>query len=177
MKIAVVGLWHLGMVTAACLAHKKIHVIGYDDNSDVINALQKNQLPIFEPGLEDLTHEGLNNGYLTFTHQQNDLAHADIIWITYDTPVDDQDNADVSFVTQRIGHLLPFLKNNAVILISSQLPLGSTTQLQMLCNKEFPDKNIGFAYSPENLRLGKAINASGESIFCLKLVYPIRFSK
>lgn len=159
MKIAVVGLWHLGAVTAACLADQAdLRVVGLDDDVEVVGNLQKGLPPLFEPGLEDLTRKGLATGRLSFSADPSCVADADIVWVNIDTPVDDQDKANVACVTIRVAALFPHLRDGAVVLISSQLPAGSTGRLQAQCAQAFPDKSISFAYSPENLRLGKAID-------------------
>jgi UDPglucose 6-dehydrogenase len=156
MKIAIVGLWHLGTVTAACLANAGHDVLGYDPNATTIAALQTGHAPIFEPGLTDLLTPGKNK--LHFSSDSRDLNDADLVWITFDTPVDDNDIADVELVTSQVKAIFQHLKNNALVLISSQLPVGTTRKLLQYCTTEYPDKNITFACSPENLRLGKAIS-------------------
>lgn len=157
MKIAVVGLWHLGCVTAACLAKAGHEVLAYDANETIITSLALGQAPLFEPGLNDLLVEGTSSGKLHFTSEAHQLAQAKIVWVTFDTPVDDNDIADVDLVTQEIKAILPHLQANTLILISSQMPVGSTRQLLQFCQQHYPDKHITFACSPENLRLGKAI--------------------
>lgn len=154
MKIAVVGLWHLGCVTAACLAKANYNVIAYDHHSDMIKNLKNNIAPIFEPGLNDLLFK---TNHLTFSNDPEDISEANIIWVTYDTPVDDNDIADIDFVTKNIIDLFPHLQNNAIVLISSQLPVGTIRQLQNQYKKNYPHHHVTFACSPENLRLGKAI--------------------
>lgn len=158
MKTAVVGLWHLGCVTAACLAKGGHEVLAYDPNPETLAKLKQNKAPLFEPGLDDLIAQGQSAGTLNFTSNLNDLTQAEIIWITFDTPVDDHDIADVAFVTAEIEKIFPYLQKNALVLISSQVPVGTTRKLQQNCEQQFPDKNITFACSPENLRLGKAID-------------------
>lgn len=158
MKIAVTGLWHLGCVTAACLANAKHDVLAYDPNQETIAKLQQDQAPLFEPGLDALLQSGRIAGNLHYSANPSDLAQADIIWVTFDTPVDDNDIADVEFVTNEIKTIMSYLKNNALILISSQIPVGTTCKLQQYCEKAWPHKQITFAVSPENLRLGKAID-------------------
>jgi len=153
MKIAVVGLWHLGTVTAACLANHFNEVIAYDPDPHTIQNLKKGQAPLHEPQLNELILDGLKKNHLTFTHDLKLLTDCNLIWITFDTPVNDQDNAEVDFVIKQIKIILPFVSNNTLLLISSQLPVGTTRFIKDFC----PDKSIHFAYSPENLRLGKAI--------------------
>lgn len=152
VKVAVVGLWHLGCVTAACLA--KFHdVIAYDTNLQLISHLQKGKPPIFEPGLNEL----ISTSNLSFTTNPEELSTAEIIWVTFDTPVNENDISDVPFVMQSIEVIFPHLQNNALVIISSQIPVGTTRCLLEKCMAQFSQKNISFAYVPENLRLGKAI--------------------
>lgn len=158
MKVTVVGLWHLGLVTAACLAKLGHQVTAFDSDEPRIDALKKGQAPIFEPGLDELLAEGVKNQRLHFTTQAKDISDSDVVWVTFDTPVDDNDRADTECVVKEVKQLFPFLKTNSLVLISSQLPAGSTMQLQKELQEQHPEKQASFAYSPENLRLGKAID-------------------
>jgi UDPglucose 6-dehydrogenase len=154
MKVCVTGLWHLGAVTAASLASVGHEVTAYDTDADVVAALAAGTPPIFEPGLEELVGRGLAAGTLRPTADPADAVRgATVVWVTYDTPVDAEDIADVDHVLDRVRALLPLLDPGTVVLISSQVPVGSTARLEA----EAP-AGISFAYSPENLRLGKAIN-------------------
>lgn len=156
MKVCVAGLWHLGTVTAACLASGGHDVVGWDANAETIDRLARNELPVSEPGLAELVTRGAAEGRLRFTADPADaLRDAEIVWIAYDTPVDDDDNADVAFVLRSVESLLPHVAGGALILISSQVPVGSTRALE----RRAAGRNITFGYSPENLRLGKAIEA------------------
>ena len=159
MNIFVAGLFHLGCVTAACLAKGGHDVRGYDAHADIIKKLQAGHAPIFEPGLDDLISAEHEAKKLRFSSTLEDAKEADIMWVTYDTPVNDHDVADTAFVIDQIIMLLPYAKDNALVIISSQLPVGTTRKLQTICQKRFPEKNLSFSYIPENLRLGKAIQA------------------
>lgn len=158
MKITVAGLWHLGLVTAACLAKVGHEVVAYDANEKIIEGLKKGNTPISEPGLDDLLKEGVAKKHLSFTVNPSDISHSDLVWITYDTPVDDNDQADTEFVIKEVVTLFSVLKTGSLVLISSQLPAGSTMRLQKLYDEQYPEKPVSFAYSPENLRLGKALD-------------------
>lgn len=159
MTVATVGLWHLGTVTSACLASAGYRVVGFDSDADLIAGLCKGHLPVFEPGLEDLVHQGMAAGRLTFSSDPQAVAEAEIVWIAYDTPVDENDQADVAYVVDRCAALFPYLSQGALVLISSQLPVGTTRRLEELYRLARPEGLATFAYSPENLRLGKAIEA------------------
>lgn len=158
MKISVIGLWHLGCVTAACLAEKGFNVTGYDKDKEVVDNLNSAILPIFEPGLEELVRENIERKRLFFVSDLTAISTSDLIWITYDTPVDDQDNADTKFVSQEIESLFQYLKDGSSVLVSAQLPVGSIESLEINFRNRFPDKEVSFSCSPENLRLGKAID-------------------
>jgi UDPglucose 6-dehydrogenase len=160
MKVCVVGLWHLGTVTAACLASAGNEVVGLDFDPENVQKLQGGQPPIFEPGLEELIRQGLSMGHLSFSEDIGKAVHgAEVVWVAFDTPVDDEDRANVEFVVGRVTQLFPWLEMNALVLISSQLPVGTTRRLEKIYAKTYPDRPVTFGYSPENLRLGKAIHA------------------
>jgi UDPglucose 6-dehydrogenase len=158
MNVCVVGLWHLGTVTAACLSSVGHQVTGIDFDAEVVKHLQAGQPPIFEPGLEALVKAGLQAGSLTFATDPAAVASAEVVWIAYDTPVDDDDQADTVFVIDSIRRLFPYLNSGTTVLISAQLPVGSTHSVAQEFARQFPDRTVAFAYSPENLRLGKAID-------------------
>jgi len=158
MKICVQGLWHLGSVTAACVADAGFETVGLDDQANLVEDLKNGKPPIFEPRLEEVIRKGLSTGNLSFTTDPEvAVSDADIVWVTYDTPVDDDDVADTRFVKSQIGALFPYLRNKAVVLISSQLPVGSVSEMKRRFEKVAKGRVVYFACSPENLRLGKAI--------------------
>jgi UDPglucose 6-dehydrogenase len=157
MKICVFGLWHLGSVTAACLADAGFETLGLDPDSKTIESLRAGKPPLFEPGLEDLVGAGLASKHLSFSDDIARVAEADVVWITFDTPVDDEDRADVAYVADQIASLFPHLANGAVVLVSSQMPVGSVAELECRFAEGSGDSKVIFACSPENLRLGKAI--------------------
>jgi len=157
MKLAVAGLWHLGCVTAACLADKGFNVIGIEEDLPAFKRLKEGKLPVYEPGLAEITNSVRNKGLLDYSASLDAVNDADLIWITYDTPVDDKDVADVSYVTDRVRAIFPHIKEGSVVLISSQLPVGTVRALEQEYEILFPQKKVHFAYSPENLRLGTAI--------------------
>jgi UDPglucose 6-dehydrogenase len=158
MNICVLGLWHLGSVTAAGLAALGHRVIGLDFDEARIADLNKGVAPIFEPGLEELLLRGLTSGNLRFSSTVNDAKDIDVLWVTYDTPVDDDDNSDADFVMARIEQALLELRTEALVLVSSQLPVGSIGRLEQAATLHGGAVPLRVAYSPENLRLGKAVS-------------------
>ena len=153
MNITVLGLWHLGCVTAACGA-RHFQVVGLDFDAANVAKLNAGQAPLFEPGLNELIAAGLAAKKLSFTTDPKiACAQADVLWLCYDTPVNEDDESDVDFVLANLRRALPHLPTGALVLISAQMPVGTCHTLE----KEFPQ--FHFACSPENLRLGKAIDA------------------
>jgi UDPglucose 6-dehydrogenase len=156
MRVAVYGLWHLGCVTAACLASAGSQVVGVDLDDQVVGGLQHGQPPLHEPGLAELIAEGVSSGRLTFTSDAAAALHgADVLWVAFDTPVNEQDQADVEFVRTRLETISDNILPGTLVLISSQVPVGFTRALE----RDWQARDLRYAYSPENLRLGKALEA------------------
>jgi UDPglucose 6-dehydrogenase len=162
-SVCVVGLWHLGCVTAACIAEAGYRTIGIDYDPKVVTNLQEGRAPLFEPGLDDLISRGLAHGRLTFSGNPAEAASCDLVWIALDTPVDNDDVADTGVVYAAAEKLFPYLKDDAVVLISSQLPVGSTRAMAKAFSAAYPQKACNFACAPENLRLGKSIEIFKDS--------------
>ena len=89
MRIVVQGLWHLGSVTAACLARAGFETVGLDPDAGVVARLAQGQPPLHEPGLPDLVAAGLAERRLSFSTDPAVVASADLVWVAFDTPVDD----------------------------------------------------------------------------------------
>ncbi len=158
VKVAVLGLWHLGSVTAACAAEAGHTVVGFDPDAAAVANLAAGHPPVAEPGLDELVAANLAAGRLRFTTDLADaVSSADIVWVTFDTPVDDDDRADVEYVVGQVEAAFPSLADGAVVLSSSQLPVGSVRRLESAWRMVARGRRVCVRRSPENLRLGKAI--------------------
>jgi UDPglucose 6-dehydrogenase len=158
MNLYVFGLWHLGSVTASCMA-ELFPTVGIDLDGATVAALCDGRPPLFEPGLQDLVRQGLASGRLQFTDRIERVAAADLVWVTIDTPVNQDDEADVELVARQVQQLFPHLAHGSVVLISSQVPVGFTARLERSFAAVAAGRRVEFGYSPENLRLGRAIEA------------------
>ncbi len=157
-SICVYGLWHLGLVTSACLAEAGFDVRATDPDRGRMKELLAGKLPIYEPGLEELVAAGTSAGRYRFVADPREaMAGAEIVWIAIDTPVDDDDHADVAHVMDAVRQVFPHLGDGAVVLSSSQLPVGSIGKLAAEYQAGGYGRAVDFCYSPENLRLGGAI--------------------
>lgn len=157
-RVSVVGIWHLGAVTAACLADLGYSVVGVDADPHKVQALNRGIPPLFEPGLEEMMAKNIAAGRLTFTScLAEGLGGASYALITYDTPVDDDDEVDLSGIFAIAGELAAHLNNGATIIVSSQVPVGTCEEMAAVVRQANPSLDFGIAYTPENLRLGQAI--------------------
>ena len=139
-NVCVFGLWHLGCVTAACVADAGYQTIGIDPYPSVIAGLKQFRAPLFEPGLDDLIRHGMARSRLAFTDDFSAAGSCDLVWVTFDTPVDENDVADIEFVTSAVESVFPYLNDGAVLLISSQLPVGSTRAMAKVFEARYPQK-------------------------------------
>jgi UDPglucose 6-dehydrogenase len=155
--IGVIGLWHLGSVTAACLADAGRSVIGIDPDPAIVEGLRGWRAPVFEPALDQTLER--NAQRLAFSCEPRALADARCAWLTFDTPVDDEDNADVEWVLEQALESLAQLPAGSLVVVSSQLPVGSIARLHERCTVRRPEGNLRFASVPENLRLGHALES------------------
>ena len=159
MKICVQGLWHLGSVTAGALSSMGHDVVGLDLDAATVAGLKSGKAPIFEPGLNALLCTGIDAVRLRFIDHPADIpTDIELLWVAFDTPVNDDDVADVEFVITQACTALPHLPDGCTVLVSSQLPVGSVRRLEAVAAELLPAKQLSFAASPENLRLGKALD-------------------
>jgi UDPglucose 6-dehydrogenase len=134
-------------------------VTGWDPDAAAVASLQSGVAPVAEPGLPELLRAGLASGALRFTATLADaVGEADLVWVAFDTPVDDEDRADVETVVGHVRAALPLVRSGALVLSSSQLPAGTIGRLEAACHVDPLRRDVSFACSPENLRLGKAID-------------------
>src|SRR5579872_6193676 len=154
MRVTVFGLWHLGSVTAACLAEGGHTVVGLDVDGKTVANLVDNKPPVDEPGLAALITTQQSEGRLTFTLDPAlAVSSAEVLWVCFDTPVDEEDRADVQWVRDRLEEIAGHLEPGTLVLISSQIPVGFSAKLAA----DWRTRGVRIAYTPENLRLGQAL--------------------
>jgi UDPglucose 6-dehydrogenase len=157
-RVCVIGLWHLGAVTSACLAELGYQVVGVERDPTRAANLNRGIPPLFEPGLAELMAEHLASGRLRYTSDLADgTAEAPYVLIAFDTPVDDQDNPDLAPIIAAVEDLAGLLEDGATVVVSSQVPVGTCEALASRLRTLAPGLRFGMACVPENLRLGQAI--------------------
>lgn len=159
MKICVVGSGYVGLVTGACLADFGMTVTGVDKDASKIEALERGEIPIYEPGLEEVVEKNVRAGRLKFT---TDLApairEARAVFIAVGTPPLPDGKADLSFVRQVAESIGDNLNGYKVIVTKSTVPVG-TGQMVERAVREHSGGGQEFAVvsNPEFLREGSAI--------------------
>ena len=160
-KIGIIGLWHQGIVGAACMSKLGYEVIAYDSgDADRISMLNMGKPSIFEPGLEELLANGIQQKRLSIylTDLWTVVRECQDIMIMFDTPVNEEDNLDLSEIFTVMKKIAQYLNKDCLLYFTAQMPVGTCDLIKDLIHKENPEANFHIAYSPENLRLGQAID-------------------
>lgn len=156
--IAIIGLWHQGVVAAGCLADLGFTAVAADRDAEVVARLNEGHAPLFEPGLDALLEKGLASGRLSFTH---DVAAAvrdmPFVFLMFDTPVDEADRSDPAEVFAAFRAAAPAIRPDATVWVTAQLAVGTCEALLEEGRRAGLAPAVRIAYSPENLRLGQAI--------------------
>ncbi|GBE30565.1 MAG TPA: UDP-glucose/GDP-mannose dehydrogenase family protein [Bacteroidetes bacterium] len=158
MHIAVVGTGYVGLVAGACFASTGNNLICVDIDEDKIKRLENGDIPIYEPGLEDLVKEGIDKERLHFTTDIDDAVKAcDVIFIAVGTPPSEDGSADLKHVLA-VAHSIGKAMNNFKIIVDkSTVPVG-TAGLVSDAIREHTDYDFTVVSNPEFLKEGDAIN-------------------
>ncbi|MDG2087457.1 MAG: UDP-glucose/GDP-mannose dehydrogenase family protein [Arenicellaceae bacterium] len=163
MKIGVIGTGYVGLVTGTCFSEVGNQVICVDNNEAKVASLIQGQLPIYEPGLENLVRSNVAAGRLSFT---TDIARAvsesDILFIAVGTPPDEDGSADLSYVLGVASEIGAAIDSYKVIVTKSTVPVGTaekvTAAVKSKLNERAVDVDFSVASNPEFLKEGAAID-------------------
>ena len=123
MKIATVGLWHLGTITSLGLANLGHEIHAFDENQDVIKNFNSKIPTINEPKILNLLNKYLNKK-IKFTNDFDNLKKYNLIFITYDAKINNKDESDFKYLFNKIKKILKIIKKTLVVIFTSQIPLG-----------------------------------------------------
>jgi UDPglucose 6-dehydrogenase len=157
VNISVVGTGYVGLVVGACLAETGNNVCCADIDKKKIERLKKNDIPIYEPGLEPLVERNQKEGRLSFTTSIEDaVASADVLFIAVGTPPGEDGAADLKFVLQVASLVGRHMEREMVVVTKSTVPVGSAAQVSAEIAKEakFP---FHVCSNPEFLKEGDAV--------------------
>ena len=159
MNIVVVGTGYVGLVSGACFSEFGFAVTCVDKDSDKITSLEKGEIPIYEPGLDDFVKRNSAAGRLRFTTELGPaVGSADAVFIAVGTPTRRGDgHADLSFVFSAAEEVAAHLSGYTVVVTKSTVPVGTGQQVEQVIRKANPDADFDIASNPEFLREGSAI--------------------
>ena len=159
MKIAMIGAGYVGLVSAACFAEFGWTVECVDKDPDKVKQLRNGEVPIYEPGLDDLLERNIADGRLNFsTDLASGVSTADLVFLAVGTPMRRGDGyADLSYVYQAVEELTPHLSGFTVITTKSTVPVGTSREIERRIRAIRQDADIAVCSNPEFLREGSAI--------------------
>jgi UDPglucose 6-dehydrogenase len=160
MKIAVIGTGYVGLVSGACFSHFGTEVVCVDQDVNKVKSLEQGVIPIYEPGLETVVKDSRAKDRLKFTTDLGEaIADAAAIFIAVGTPTDESNGrADLKYVFEAGRQIACALKNYAVIVIKSTVPVGTAQRLRATMLEANPSAVFDIASNPEFLREGSAVD-------------------
>ena len=158
MRIAIVGSGYVGLTTGACLAELGHQVCCNDLDLDRIAALKRGEVPIYEPGLDDIIHRARENGNLQFTGSVTEcIGEAEIVLLAVGTPSGPSGQIDLSQLEGAARRIAPHLAPGAVVVIKSTVVVGTCARVREIIAEERKALDFSVASNPEFLREGSAV--------------------
>lgn len=160
MNVVMIGAGYVGLVSAACFAEFGARVVCVDVDEARIARLDAGEVPLYEPGLDDLLARNVRAGRLRFSHRFDPaIGEADLVFIAVGTPARRGDGyADLRYVHEAARRIAPRLKGYTVVVDKSTVPVGTAREVARIVAEENPEADFDVASNPEFLREGAAIN-------------------
>jgi UDPglucose 6-dehydrogenase len=156
LTLSVVGCGYLGATHAACMSSLGFTVVGVDTDPEKVALLQSGKLPFYEPGLDTLLEQEIKTGRLSFTTDFSAIKDADVHFVCVGTPQSkDGLAADLTYVKSAVAAIAPHLKDGALVVGKSTVPVGTAQGLREELAKIAPQADL--AWNPEFLREGFAV--------------------
>lgn len=160
MKILIVGTGYVGLVTGACFAEMGHTVICLDINKEKIAMLERGEVPIYEPGLEEMVRRNIRERRLFFTTDyRTAVASASICFIAVPTPSKSDGSCDTSYVEEAAKQIALHMSDHKTIVNKSTVPPGTAHRVARILHQELGEKNLSFdvVSNPEFLKEGAAL--------------------
>jgi UDPglucose 6-dehydrogenase len=160
MRIAMVGAGYVGLVSGACIADFGHQVTCIDKDSIKISALNAGEIPIYEPGLDEIVRSNVRQGRLSFATDLSEiLDEADAVFIAVGTPSRRGDgHADLSYVYAATREIALALTRFTVVITKSTVPVGTGDEIERIIRELRPEIDFAVVSNPEFLREGAAIH-------------------
>ncbi|CAM3093316.1 UDP-glucose/GDP-mannose dehydrogenase family protein [Paenibacillus lupini] len=163
VNVGVMGTGYVGLVHGAVLSSYGFRVTCMDVDEHKIERLNQGISPIYEPGLEELLHEGLEKGTLSFTTSaQQVVQSSDVLFIAVGTPAKEDGSADLSYVWEVVQQIGKYINGYKVIVSKSTMPVGTSRSIALYLDGSLRGTSyrVDVASNPEFLRQGKAVSDS-----------------
>lgn len=162
MKIIVVGTGYVGLVSGTCFAEMGIEVTCVDVNAEKIRSLQQGEMPIYEPGLEEMVRRNVAAGRLHFTTRLADcLAGAEVVFSAVGTPPDEDGSADLQHVLEVAREFGRHINQYTILVTKSTVPVGTARKVKQVVQEELDKRGVQIEFdvasNPEFLKEGAAI--------------------
>jgi UDPglucose 6-dehydrogenase len=159
MNVVMIGAGYVGLVSGACFAEFGHHVTCLDKVQERIDALDRGEIPIYEPGLNTLVSRNVAAGRLAFSTSSNGfIENADLVFIAVGTPTRRGDgHADLKYVYGAAEDIAAHLQGYTVVVDKSTVPVGTAREVRRIIKKANPEADFDVASNPEFLREGSAI--------------------
>ena len=162
MNIAIVGTGYVGLVTGACFAEMGINVICIDIDKRKIDLLNKGEMPIYEPGIQELVVKNVKEGRLSFsTNLKDNLDKVSIVFSAVGTPPDEDGSADLKYVLDVARTVGQNMKDYVLLVTKSTVPVGTAPKVRAAIQDELDKRGVSFEFdvasNPEFLKEGAAI--------------------
>lgn len=159
MRVVMLGAGYVGLVSGACFAEFGVDVTCVDIDRARMDRLRMGEMPIYEPGLEDLVARNVAGGRLRFTVGPGpETGDADLVFIAVGTPARRGDgHTDLRYVHEAARRIAPCLRGYTVIVTKSTVPVGTAREIRRLVGEACPEADFDVASNPEFLREGSAI--------------------
>jgi UDPglucose 6-dehydrogenase len=158
MRVTMIGAGYVGLVSGACFADFGHRVTCIDKDAGRVAALNRGEIPIFEPGLADLVEANVRHGRLEFAAAATEVGQADAVFVAVGTPSRRGDgHADLSFVYGAVREIAPQLSRKAIVVTKSTVPVGTGDEIERILHGLRPDAEMQVVSNPEFLREGAAI--------------------
>lgn len=162
MNIAIVGTGYVGLVSGTCFAEMGVNVTCVDVNEEKINSLKNGQVPIYEPGLDEMVLRNHREGRLNFTTDLTScLDNVDIVFSAVGTPPDEDGSADLQYVLEVAREFGQNIKKYTVLVTKSTVPVGTAKKVKAVIREELEKRGVDVPFdvasNPEFLKEGAAI--------------------
>lgn len=162
MKIAIVGTGYVGLVSGTCFAEMGVDVTCVDVNKEKIERLQKGEVPIYEPGLDEMVLRNFREGRLHFTTELTScLDEVEVVFSAVGTPPDEDGSADLSYVLAVAHEVGANMNHYLTVVTKSTVPVGTAKLVKAAIQEELDRRGVDIAFdvasNPEFLKEGAAI--------------------